>query len=159
MAGIARFDHFAIAVRDIEESARVFQEAFGARLAFKKESEELGVVSAFFTWGDKMVTMEQPTRGDSTFADFVRKRGEGIHHIAIEVDDIEAMITDLEARGFKVVNKQLSGDLRREALVLPMQFFGILLQIVEWRGECKESLSARLAFSRDHRQVPGKSYP
>ncbi|MGQ9676135.1 MAG: VOC family protein [Chloroflexota bacterium] len=153
----AKFDHLAIAVRNLEESARVFQEVFGAKMVFTTESEALGVKSAFFVWGDKMITMEQPVRADSTFADFIEKRGEGIHHIGVEVDDIEATIAELEAKGYRVVNKQLIGEQRREALVLPKQFFGILLQMIEWRGSCKYSLEARLELCRHDLHIPGKS--
>lgn len=159
MPGIVKFDHFAIAVRNLDEAVHLFRDVFGASVAFTKEIPELGIRSAFCVWGDKMVTLEQPIREDSPFAEFIRKRGEGIHHIAVEVENLDDAIAELEGQGIRLINLQLTGEQRREALVLPKQFMGILLQVIEWRGACKNSLEARLEFSRTQLQIPSSSSP
>lgn len=156
MTTIKAIDHFGIAVRDLDKAIALFRDVFGARLVFQGDVPQLGVRAASFIWGDKEVGLTQPLRDDSPAARLLQKRGEGIEHLAVEVEDVAATVAELEARGIRVINKQLTGELRREAMVHPSDFLGILLQIVEWRGECKHSLEARLRFVEQELVVPAK---
>jgi methylmalonyl-CoA epimerase len=150
----ATLDHLAICVPDLDKAIKQFSDFFGAKLHFVVDSKELEVKTAFFTWGDKIITMEQPTTTTSSFAKFLEKRGPGIHHVGVQVDDMADTINHLEKQGVKVVNTQLTGEKRREGLVLPKDGFGVLWQIMEWRGDCANSLEARLELSRSGLQIP-----
>ncbi len=148
-------DHLAICVPDLEKAIKQFCDFFGAKFHFIVDNEELQMKMAFLTWGDKIISMEQPTTPASSFAKFlVRRGGPGIHHVGVQVDDIASAIKHLEKRGVKVVNTQLTGEKRREALVLPKDGLGVLWQMIEWRQDCADSLEARLEFSRDGLKIP-----
>lgn len=151
---VKTLDHLAICVSDLDSSIRQFCDFFGAKLHFVVESQELEVRTAFFTWGDKIITMEQPTTSTSSFAKFLEKRGPGIHHVGVQVEDMAETISHLEQQGVKVVNTQLSGEKRREGLVLPKHGFGVLWQLMEWREDCSNSLEARLELSKHGLQIP-----
>lgn len=148
MMKVKTIDHISICVPNVEAASKLFCDIFGAKFEFFTESEALECRMAFHTWGDKIVTMEEPTTATSTFAKFLEKHGPGIHHMALEVEDLEETIKSLASNGVKVVNTQLTGRVRREALVLPKDAFGILLQLIEWREECKGSLEEQLNLSR-----------
>jgi methylmalonyl-CoA epimerase len=152
--GFVTLDHLAICVPDAAAAAKQFCDFFGAKLHFLVESEELEVKMAFLTWGDKIITLDQPTTPTSSFAKFLDKRGPGIHHVGVQVENVEEEIRRLEKLGVKVVNTQLTGKKRREGLVLPKDGCGVLWQLIEWREDCKDSLEARLDLSRTGLQIP-----
>jgi len=152
---VKTIDHLAICVRDLDAARDRFAALFGAEFQFVDEIASLKVRSAFFKLGDKLVTLEQPTAEDSSFAAFLNRNGEGVHHVAIEVDDLAAYKAELEAQGITPVNVQMEDPLRREFLILPKDALGMLVQVIEWRGELKHSLDARIAYSRDGYQMPG----
>jgi methylmalonyl-CoA epimerase len=147
-------DHLSICVHDVAAASKQFCEFFGAKLHHMVESEDLEVKMAFLTWGDKIITIEQPTTPTSSFAKFLEKRGPGIHHVGVQVENVEEEIRRLAKLGVKVVNTQLTGKQRREGLVLPKDGLGILWQLIEWREDCKDSLEARLELSRTALQIP-----
>lgn len=148
-------DHFSFAVKDLEVSKKKFCDVFGAEYHFQKEFSNLKAVVAFFSIGDRLVTMEQPLSPESPFAKFLEKRGEGLHHVCFAVNDLDAYIAHLESNGVKVVNKQLESKVRREAVVVPKDAFGTILQIVEWNDDYAGDLEKKLEFSRTELEIPG----
>ena len=97
-----RLDHIGIAVRSLE-SARIY-EALGLTIDHVETVETQKVKTAFISVGDSNIELLEPTSGDSTVAKFIEKRGEGIHHICLRVDDIERELADLQAKGFRLIN-------------------------------------------------------
>ena len=140
-------DHLAICVRNVDAASERFAALFGATHHFTKVFDSLQCRSAFFTLGNRVVTFEEPTSPDSAFADFLDKRGEGVHHVGVEVDDLMAAKAHVESLGVKIANLQTEDDERWEFLILPKDAFGVLMQVIEWRGTCKDSLEARLDYS------------
>jgi methylmalonyl-CoA/ethylmalonyl-CoA epimerase len=137
-----RIDHVAIAVRSIAESRKAFEELYGATYLGEAENPEGQYVVAFFQWGENMITMLEGRTPESFVTQHVEKRGEGIQHMGIEVDDLDAFLARLEAGGARVSNRVERDGLRKEALVSPRSAFGIILQPIEWLGEMREATPA-----------------
>jgi methylmalonyl-CoA/ethylmalonyl-CoA epimerase len=97
-----RLDHIGIAVRSIED-AKVY-EALGLSIDHVETVETQKVKTAFISVGDSNLELLEPTSPDSTVAKFIEKRGEGIHHICLRVDDIEQELASLQAKGFRLIN-------------------------------------------------------
>lgn len=156
---VIRIDHLAICVRDMEAAIRTL-EAMGAELQFRRRNEATALESATFTWGNITVTLEHPLSDEGPFAEFLRRRGEGLHHIGMDVEDIGETIAELNAREMRTVNHQLAGDVRHEALLHPRSGLGILWQLMEWQGDYKEDLPARLDAARAGKvEIPGATRP
>jgi len=112
-AMIKKIDHIAIVVRSIEEALQVYEGALGLELADVEEVPEQAVRVAFLPVGESELELVEPlTTGTSTklstssgVARFLEKRGEGMHHICLEVDDIEAVLQDLAAKGIRLIDR------------------------------------------------------
>ena len=96
-----KIEHIGIVVKDLEKSNELFTKLFG-KPNYKTETVESEKVStSFFKMGDSKIELVQASNPDSAIAKYVEKRGEGIHHIAFEVEDIEKEIERLKAEGFE----------------------------------------------------------
>ena len=156
---VKRIDHLAICVRDMDAAIGTM-EAMGAALQFRHRNDATALESATFTWGNITVTLEHPLSDQGPFAEFLRRHGEGIHHIGMDVEDIRSTIDELDGRQLRTVNPQLTGDVRHEALLHPKSGLGILWQLMEWQGDYKENLPARLDAAREGRvEIPGATRP
>ncbi len=156
---VLRIDHLAICVRDMEGAVNALQ-TMGATLLHRKKNEATRLESASFQWGNITVTLEHPLGEEGPFAEFLRRHGEGIHHIGMDVDDIGETIETLEASQMRLANKQLKGDVRHEALLHPKSGMGILWQLMEWQGKYRESLPDRIEAAREGKiDIPGATRP
>ncbi len=100
-----KVEHIGIAVKDLQNANALFTKLFG-REHYKIESvESEGVSTSFFMIGETKIELLEATHPDSPIAKFIEKRGEGIHHIAFEVADIEAEMKRLKAEGFTLLNE------------------------------------------------------
>lgn len=101
-----KVEHIGIAVKNIEESNRLFAKLFNKN-AYKEESvASEGVKTSFFQMGETKIELLEATSEDSPIAKFINKKGEGIHHIAYEVENIEAEMARLKAEGFTLLNEK-----------------------------------------------------
>lgn len=131
--------HLGYAVEDIEAASRFYVDNFGAEPTEPETVEEQGIVATMFRVGESMVELVQPTRPDSPVGKFLAKRGEGLHHVAYEVDDLEAALGRLEKSGVELIDEEprigVGGS--RMAFVHPKSAFGVLTELVELpeRGE------------------------
>ena len=139
MAGIKRIDHVAIAVRDLDASRQAFEALYGAEFLGETVNEEGEYRLAYFRFGESMITMLQGTTPESFITRHVEERGEGIQHVGVEVDDLDAFLARLEAGGARVSNRKTIDGIRTEALVSPRSAFGIILQPIEWLGDLKDA--------------------
>ncbi len=99
-------EHIGIAVKDLSNSNELFEKLFN-QPNYKVETVESEHVStSFFQLGETKIELLQATHEDSAIAKFIEKKGEGIHHIAFEVDDIYAEMERLEKEGFILLNKE-----------------------------------------------------
>lgn len=130
-----KIEHIGIAVKDIEASNELFEALFDAP-HYKIESvESEGVLTSFFKVGDSKIELLQATNPDSPIAKFITKKGEGMHHIAFEVDDIEAEILRLKAKGFKMIHEmpKFGADNKRIAFLHPKSTNGVLIELCQDR--------------------------
>ncbi len=98
-------DHVAIAVKDLEASIAIYRDAFGLELVEVEEIPGQQVRAAIFGHGAGRIELICPTVKDNGVARFLEKRGEGLHHICIEVEDIEAAMAELRERGVPLIDQ------------------------------------------------------
>lgn len=130
---IARIDHIGIAVQSINESLKFFQDALGMKLE-RVESEESGRTQvAFLPVGTSDVELVEPQAADSGLAKFLAKRGEGVHHICFEVDDIDAALTRLKEHGAQLIDEtpRVNANGTRYAFVHPKSAHGVLIELYQ----------------------------
>ena len=106
MEHLKKIEHLGIAVKDLERSEKLFSVLTGAGPYKREEVESEGVMTSFFKSGPNKIELLQATRDDSPIAGFIEKRGEGIHHIAFSVDNIEAEMERLQSEGFRLINEK-----------------------------------------------------
>ena len=126
-------EHIGIAVKDIEVSKALFSKLLNVAPYKSEEVASEGVETVFFKTGETKVELLAATNENSPIAKFLEKKGEGIHHIAFEVTDIDAEIKRLEGEGFKLINdKPKSGaDNKRIAFLHPKSTNGVLIEICQ----------------------------
>jgi methylmalonyl-CoA/ethylmalonyl-CoA epimerase len=128
-----RIYHLGYAVEDIEPASRFYRENFGVELGEPEMIEEQGVVAVMFRIGESMVELVQPTRPDSPVGRFLERHGEGVHHVAFEVDDLEAALRELRKNGVEIIDEEprIGAGGTRMAFVHPKSAFGVLTELVE----------------------------
>jgi methylmalonyl-CoA/ethylmalonyl-CoA epimerase len=128
-----RIYHLGYAVEDIEAASRFYRENFGVEPGEPEVVEEQGIVAVMFRVGESMVELVQPTRPDSPVGRFLDRRGEGVHHVAYEVDDLEAILEELKGNGVELVDEEprVGAGGTRVAFVHPRSAFGVLTELVE----------------------------
>ena len=130
---IARIDHIGIAVQDISDALKFFQDALGVKLD-RVESEEGGRTKvAFLPVGSSDVELVEPQDADSGLAKFLAKRGEGVHHICFEVDDIDAALTRLKEKGAQLIDEtpRVNAQGMRYAFIHPKSAHGVLIELYQ----------------------------
>lgn len=134
MAGnIIRVDHIGIAVADLEEAIRLYTALFGTGPESVEEVPDQSVRTALFRLGETHVELLCPTSEDSPICGFLAKRGAGIHHICLEVPDLERALADAKARGMRLIDEAPRSGARgkRIAFVHPKSTGGVLLEFSE----------------------------
>lgn len=128
-------DHIAIVVQDLEAALAVYQDALGLSLERVEDvpAEQVRVAFLPFPQGDSSLELVQPTSDDSGIAKFLNKRGEGIHHICLAVDDIELAITQIKAKGLEVLDDKpkVRHNGQKYVFVHPRSAHGVLLELYE----------------------------
>ncbi len=136
MSPIKKINHVAIVVRDIEESLKFWESAMGLELHHVEDVPSQASKVAFIPIGDSEIELVQPTTEDSGMAAYLEKRGEGMHHLCIEVDDIEAKMQELKDAGVRMINdkpQELPG--RKMAFIHPKSASGVLVELYEITAE------------------------
>ena len=127
-----KLDHIGIVVRDIATALKVYQVALGLPLRETVELADQQVKVAFLPIGESNIELVQPTSDDTGVARYLAKRGEGVHHICIEVEDIEAALAQLEAHNVQLIDHEpRQGAHGRVAFVHPKGAHGVLVELVE----------------------------
>lgn len=127
-----KIDHLGIAVENIA-AARGFYEALGLRITQEEVIEQEQVRTAMVPLGDSRIELLEPLREDSVVGRFLKKRGPGLHHVALHVDDIGAALQSLKARGAKLISEtvQLGAGGHLYFFVHPSSAGGVLLEICQ----------------------------
>ncbi len=128
-----KIEHIGIAVKDLEVSNKLFASLFGEKHYKEEEVVSEGVITSFFKTGPNKVELLQATKEDSPIAKFIEKKGEGIHHIAFAVTDINAEITRLKNEGFTVLNEppKKGADNKLVAFLHPKTTNGVLIELCQ----------------------------
>lgn len=130
-----RIDHVAIIVRDIEQALIFYRDTLGITPGEIKEVPSEQVRIAFLPLGGpegSVIELIEPTTPDSSLAKFIDKRGEGLHHICLEVEDIETALAEMQEKGAPVLDKQPRIAAEGRAIFLhPKGTNGVLLELLE----------------------------
>ena len=130
---INKIEHLGIAVKDLKASAKMYEALLG-KASYKTEVvESEGVSTLFFQIGESKIELLEATNPESPIAKFIEKRGEGIHHIAYDVSDIEAEIRRLKAEGFQLIHEtpKSGADNKKIAFLHPKSTGGVLVELCQ----------------------------
>lgn len=128
-----KIDHIGIATRSIEEGLALWQDALGVEPDSTEEVAEQGVKICMLPVGDTHVELLEPLSAESAVGKFLAKRGPGIHHIAIEVKDINGSLAQLKQRGARLIDEtpRVGAGGSLIAFVHPSSTNGVLLELVQ----------------------------
>jgi methylmalonyl-CoA epimerase len=128
-----RLDHIAIAVRSLEDALPFYTDALGLTCAGRETVAEQGVHLALLPLGESRLELLEPLSDDSPVGRFLTRRGEGVHHIAFRVDDLERALAELRARGIRLVDEtpRCGAEGRKIAFLHPASAHGVLIELVE----------------------------
>ena len=128
-----KIEHIGIAVKDLEVSNLVFEKLFGAPAYKFEDVETEGVTTSFFMNGPNKIELLAATNPESPIAKFIEKKGEGIHHIAFDVENIYAEIDRLKNEGFVLLNEipKKGADNKLVAFLHPKSTNGVLIELCQ----------------------------
>ncbi len=131
--GMNKIEHIGIAVKNLEASNELFEALLGVPHYKVEAVESEGVKTSFFKAGPNKIELLEATTPESPIAKFIEKKGEGIHHIAFDVTDIDAEIARLTAKGFTVLNNppKKGADNKRIAFLHPKTTNGVLIELCQ----------------------------
>ncbi|MCB9533305.1 MAG: methylmalonyl-CoA epimerase [Myxococcales bacterium] len=129
-------DHLGIAVRSLEATIPLYRDIFGLEFEGTDEVEEQGARVAFFRAGQTLVELLEPTRDDSPIGKFLATRGEGIHHVALATDDLDAARTRAAAMGLRLLSERPLDGAHGKLIsfVHPKDTHGVLVEFCMRRG-------------------------
>ena len=128
-----RLEHIGIAVKNLSDSNELFRRLFGESQYKIEEVASEHVNTSFFRIGESKVELLEGTDPDSAISKFIEKRGEGIHHVAFEVEDIQAEMKSLEGEGFRLLNEQpkRGADNKLVCFLHPKSANGVLVELCQ----------------------------
>lgn len=125
-----KIDHIAIAVKNVEEAARQYQQALGVEKVIFETVESEGVKLAIIKLENGRIELMEPTRDDSPIKKFLDKKGEGLHHMALATDNIEAECQRMEGCGIQFLGKIREGsEGTKITFVHPKSLCGVLVEL------------------------------
>ncbi|MCR3956668.1 MAG: methylmalonyl-CoA epimerase [Gudongella sp.] len=130
---VTKIDHIGIAVKNLDETLKFYEDVMGIKCTSKEEVEEQKVRVAFLPVGDSEVELLESTTEDGPIARFIEKKGEGVQHIAFKVDNIEEAIKDLQEKGVRLIDEKprYGAGGARIAFLHPKSTSGVLIEISE----------------------------
>jgi methylmalonyl-CoA/ethylmalonyl-CoA epimerase len=130
---LSRVEHIALAVADLEAAIDHYRSVWGLEVSHRERVEDQGVEEAMLPIGDTHLQLLAGTNADSTVAKFIDRRGEGLHHIAYEVEDLEATLAELKATGVELIDEapRPGGRGHMVAFVHPKSNHGLLVELIQ----------------------------
>jgi methylmalonyl-CoA/ethylmalonyl-CoA epimerase len=128
-----KIEHIGIAVRSLKQSNALFKKLLGVPHYKEEMVVSEGVNTSFFEMGENKIELLEATNNESPIAKFIDKKGEGIHHIAFDVEDIESEIKRLKKEGFKVLNEapKKGADNKLVVFLHPKDTNGVLIELCQ----------------------------
>ena len=157
MARIKSIDHVAIAVKDADQATRQFVMLLNAipiRTIILKEKAGPAKVS-YMQIGENIISLIQSMDADGFINQHIAKHGEGLHHLGLEVDNLEEFITEVEGKGFKIPLRDEFSN-RSEVVLRPRDSAGVVLQILEWKGGSDTTVEDRIKRIMNLENIEGK---
>ena len=133
MTNLKRLDHIAVLVEDLDQALSFWQDQLGLVLDHVEIIDSMEVKIAFLPLGESEIELVQPTTADSGLAKFLEKRGPGLHHICIEVENINTMLGKLKENGVRLIDGEpvTMDDGRKLAFLHPKSTGGVLVELYE----------------------------
>jgi methylmalonyl-CoA/ethylmalonyl-CoA epimerase len=133
MIEIKRIDHVAVVVEDLDEALSFWRDTLGLELDKVERVSSQAVRIAFLPIGDSEIELVQPITGDSGVAKFLQKRGPGLHHICLEVEDLSAKLEDLKSKEVRLIDQKpvIMDDGRQLAFIHPKSAGGVLVELYQ----------------------------
>lgn len=131
-----KLEHIGIAVSDLDASEKLFEKLLGTSSYKREEVQSEGVITSFFKIGDVKIELLAATKEDSPIAKFIEKKGEGIHHLAFESENIKKELSEKQENGFNLINEvpKDGADNKAIAFLHPKSTNGVLVEL------CQEKL-------------------
>jgi len=128
-----KIDHIGIAVRSLADAVKVYEDIMGLKVSGYETVEDQGVNLAMIPVGDSRIELLEPLHAASPVEKFMAKRGEGIHHIAVSVDNIEEALERFKAAGARLIDSapRRGAHNSKIAFIHPASTHGVLLELVE----------------------------
>lgn len=128
-----KIDHLGIAVDNLEEAVHLYRDILGLEFAGEEVVAEQKVKTAFFPLGESSLELLEPTDPESPIAKFLAKRGPGIHHIALRVDDVVQSIAEMKAKGMRMIDEAPRSGAHgaKIAFIHPKSTPGVLLELCQ----------------------------
>jgi len=133
---IKKIAHIGVAVKDIDEAVKFYKKNLHLEVKGIEEVEQQKVKIAFIPVGESSIELLQSTDPEGPIAKFIEKRGEGIHHLALEVDKIEEILEELKQRGVQLIDEKprIGAHRTKIAFLHPRSTCGVLLELCERHG-------------------------
>ena len=130
---MVRIEHIGIAVKELDKANELFTRLFGEQQYKEETVESEHVTTSFFKVGSNKIELLEANAADSAISKYIGKRGEGIHHIAFEVDDIEAEMKRLAGEGFQLLNEKpkKGADNKLVCFLHPKTTNGVLVELCQ----------------------------
>lgn len=130
---VKRIEHLGIAVSSIEETTKTFETLLGTKIYKEELVESEGVKTAFLQVGESKIELLEATNSDSAIAKYLEKNRAGFHHVAFEVDDIDAELSRLASEGFVLIHQSPKdgADNKRIAFLHPKSTSGLLVELCQ----------------------------
>jgi methylmalonyl-CoA/ethylmalonyl-CoA epimerase len=137
MPEIKRIDHIAILTDDLDASLAFWRDTLGLKLTHVTDVPDEGSIVAFLPTGGSEIELVKPTTTDSGLARYLEKRGPGMHHVCLEVDDLAEIIARLKEKGLQLINEEprTSSDGRKYAFIHPKSTHGVLVELYQITGD------------------------
>lgn len=131
-----KIEHLGIAVKDIEQANKLYENLLGYTHYKTEAVESEGVITSFFTCGESKIELLEATNPESPIAKFIEKKGEGIHHIAFSVDNIKKEVVRLKKNGFTILNEEpkKGADNKWVVFLHPKSTGGVLIELCQERN-------------------------
>jgi methylmalonyl-CoA/ethylmalonyl-CoA epimerase len=128
-----KIEHIGIAVSNLDETSKMYEKLFGAPAYKEEEVASEGVKTAFFMSGPNKIELLEATNPESPIAKYIAKKGEGIHHIAFDVEDISSEVVRLKNEGFVVLNEipKKGADNKLVVFLHPKSTNGVLIELCQ----------------------------
>ena len=128
-----KLHHIGIAVNSIDEKLKIWQQCLGIEFEDIEEVPDQKVRVAVLPVGDVNIELLEPVGDDSTIRKFINKRGEGLHHLCFEVEDIEKILSDMRSQGFTLIDEKprIGASGKKIAFIHPKSMGGVLIELTE----------------------------